>query len=88
MKSWTVVLRRPQAVLDQWDMLPFDEDRAIYVAHITDAPDVLTAIKEAKKEARRWDSVKGVKAREYITLVVFKGRQEPIAYGWSTGVDE
>ena len=87
MKSYTVVLRRPEAVYDTWDVGEFIHARDSYTA-LVQADCWKEAIKKAKKEVRRWDGTKGVKARDYVTLLVFEGWHEPLFYGWQTGVEQ
>lgn len=87
MKPYTVVLRRPEALYDLWEHSEFIRLRDSYTALVF-AEDGFDAVKKAKAQVRRCDNAKGIKASDYVTLVVFEGEHAPIHFGWQTGVDE
>lgn len=77
MPKYTVVLLRPEVISDDY---PIDT----YTAHV-EAANIKEAIREAQIQVFKGEEVKPRSTDEYKMLLVFRGHQEPIAFGWQTG---
>lgn len=88
MKSWTVVLLRPQALCESQDM---EYGEVPYVALIQDAKDTTEARVKAQMEAystdckdigkRKMDNM-GIAPHHYDLCVMCRGICQPAQYGW------
>lgn len=74
--KYTVVLLRPEVISDDY---PIDT----YTAYVEETG-IKEAIRAAQIQAFKSEEVKPRSKDEYKMLLVFKGHQEPIAFGWQT----
>ena len=81
MRPFTVVLLRPEYILDE----PSEYGQDIYVASRIMADDEIRAVKAAQNEAYKADKREGLQPRgrtDYALCVLFTGHHEPALFGW------